>query len=62
MGVTSLAAKQVCLSLGPYVKHVTCTDFVAKSRTNLYFLQRLFATCNNHTFDFILLCFEVRVQ
>ena len=35
-GFTSLAAKQV--SLGP-VKHKTCTDFVAKSRTTLYFLQ-----------------------
>ena len=44
MGVTSLAAKQVCLGL---VKHATCTDFVAKKRTTLYFLQQIFATCNN---------------
>ena len=40
MGVTSLAAKQVCLGL---VKHATCTDFVAKkelSATNLCNLQQ----------------------
>ena len=43
-GVTSLAAKQVCLGL---VKHATCTDFDAKSRITLNFLQQLFATCNN---------------
>ena len=43
-GVTSLAANQVCL--GP-VKRATCTDFVAKSRTNFYFRQQLFATCDN---------------
>ena len=38
-----VAAKQVCP--GP-VKRVTCTDFVEKSRTTLYYLQQLFATCN----------------
>ena len=43
-GVTSLAAKQVCLGL---VKHATCTDFDAKSRITLNFLQQLLATCNN---------------
>ena len=32
-GVTSLAAKQVCL--GP-VKRATCTEFVAKSRTTVF--------------------------
>ena len=42
--VTCSAAKQVCL--GP-VKPTTCTDFVAKSRTALYFLLQLAATCNN---------------
>ena len=36
--------KQVCL--GP-VKRATCTDFVAKSRTTLYFLQKILATCSN---------------
>ena len=36
VGVTSLAAKQVCLRL---VKRATCTDFLAKSRTTLYFPQ-----------------------
>ena len=36
--------KQVCL--GP-VKRATCTDFVAKSRTTLYFLQQILATCSN---------------
>ena len=35
-GVTWLAAKQVCH--GP-VKRATCTGFVAKSRSTLYFLQ-----------------------
>ena len=43
-GVTSLAAKQVCLGA---VKRATCTDFVAKSKSTLCFLQQLFATCNN---------------
>ena len=38
MGVTSRAAKLVCA--GP-VKLATCTDFVAISRTILYFLQQL---------------------
>ena len=42
--VTCCAAKQVCL--GP-VKPTTCTDFVAKSRTALYFLLQLAASCNN---------------
>ena len=37
-GVTPLVAKQVCL--GP-VKRATYTDFVAKSRTNFYFLQQI---------------------
>ena len=37
-GITSLAANQVCL--GP-VKGATYTDFVAKSRTNFYFLQQI---------------------
>ena len=36
--------KQVCL--GP-VKRAKCTDFVAKSRTTLYFLQQILATCSN---------------
>ena len=36
--------KKVCL--GP-VKRATCTDFVAKNRTTLYFPQQLFAACNN---------------
>ena len=44
MGVTSLVAKQV--SFEP-VKHATCTDFVAKIRTTLYFPQHSFATWNN---------------
>ena len=35
-GFKSLAAKQVSLRS---VKHKTCTDFVALSRTTLYFLQ-----------------------
>ena len=39
--VTSLVAKQVCL--GP-LKRATCTDFVTKSRTSLYFLQQLSIT------------------
>ena len=30
--------------LGP-VKRATCTDFAAKSRTTLHFLQQLFAAC-----------------
>ena len=45
MGVTSLAAKQVCLGL---VKHATCTDFLPQiknysllSATNLCNLQQL---------------------
>ena len=38
-GVTSLAAKQVCLGLE---KRATCTDFLT-----LYFLLQIFATCNN---------------
>ena len=42
--VTCCAAKKVCLGL---VKRATCTDFVAKSRTALYFLVQLSATCNN---------------
>ena len=37
----TLVAKQVCI--GP-VKRTTCTDFVTKSRTNLYFLQQLSTT------------------
>ena len=39
-GVTSLVANKVCLGriLGP-VKRETYTDFVAKSKTTLYFLQ-----------------------
>ena len=37
-GVTPLVAKQVCL--GP-VKRATYTDFVAKIRTNFYFLQQI---------------------
>ena len=36
-------------ALGP-IKYATCTDFVVKSRTNLYFLQQLFAACNNLRF------------
>ena len=47
--VTCCAAKQVCL--GP-VKRTTCTDFLAKSRTALYFLLQLAATCNN------LICYK----
>ena len=43
-GYTSLCAKQVCL--GP-VKRATCTDFVAKGGTTVYFQQQLFLTCNN---------------
>ena len=39
--VTSLVAKQVCLRP---LKRATCTDFVTKSRTNLYFLQQLSTT------------------
>ena len=38
-GVTSRAAEQVCLEP---VKRATCIDFVAKSRTSLYFLQQIF--------------------
>ena len=38
--VSSFATKQVCL--GP-VNRATYTDFVAKSRTTLYFLQQLLA-------------------
>ena len=49
-GITSLAANQVCL--GP-VKGATRTDFVAKGRTNFYFLQQLFATCDN------LICYKI---
>ena len=49
-GVTPLVAKQICL--GP-VKRVTYTDFVAKGRTNFYFLQQLFATCDN------LICYKI---
>ena len=45
-GFTSLCAKQVCL--GPVKRAIyTLTDFVAKSRTTLYFQQQLFATYNN---------------
>ena len=51
--LTSLAAKQVCF--GP-VEHGTCIDFVAKSRTTLYFLQQLFATCN------YLICFKTGLK
>ena len=40
-GVTSLVAKQVCLRP---LKRATRTDFVTKSRTNLYFLQQLSTT------------------
>ena len=40
-GAASLVAKQVCL--GP-LKRATCIDFVAKSRTSLYFLQQLSTT------------------
>ena len=43
-GVTQVAAKQVCLGR---VKRATFTEFVAESRTTLYFLQQIFATCNN---------------
>ena len=43
-GVTWLVAKQVYLEP---VKHATCTDFVAKIRTTLYFPQHSFATWNN---------------
>ena len=43
-GFTSLVAKQVCLGR---VERATCKHFVAKSRTNLYFLQKFFATSNN---------------
>ena len=35
------------LASARYVKRATCTDFVAKSRTNLYLLQQMLATCNN---------------
>ena len=42
-GVTSLVGNKVCL--GP-VKRTTCTDFVAKSTTTLYFLQQPFGNCN----------------
>ena len=45
--VTSLVAKQVCL--GP-LKRATRTDFVTKSRTNLYFLQQL-STTSQDRFD-----------
>ena len=40
-GVTSFVAKQVCI--GP-LKRATCTDFVTKSRTSLYFLQQVSIT------------------
>ena len=43
-GVTSLAAKQVCLGPGKRPKR---TDFVARGRTTLYHPQQLFAICNN---------------
>ena len=43
-GFTSLVAKQVCLGR---VERATSKHFVAKSRTNLYFLQKFFATSNN---------------
>ena len=36
-GFTSLAAKKVCFRVH-FLQHA-CTDFVAKSRANLYFLQ-----------------------
>ena len=35
------------LASARYGKRATCTDFVAKSRTNLYLLQQMLATCNN---------------
>ena len=50
--VTSLVAKQVYLVS---VKRATWTDFVVISRTTLYFLQQLSATCNN------LLCCKLKL-
>ena len=38
---------QTKFTLNEPVKRATCTDFVAKSRTTLYYLQQIFATCNN---------------
>ena len=47
-GIALLNAKQLSLES---IKRTTCTYFVAKSRTSLYFVQQLFATfnlfCNN---------------
>ena len=43
-GVMSLAEKKLALWS---VKLATCTDFVAKSRTTLYFLRQIFTTCND---------------
>ena len=51
-GIKSLAAKQVCLGS---LERVICFNFDAKSRTSLYFLQKLFATCNN------LICCKTRL-
>ena len=43
-GLGDLLQTQVCLRP---VKHTTCTDFDAESRTTLFFLHQLFATWNN---------------
>ena len=34
-------------ALGRSVKRATCTEFAAKRRNTLYFLQQRFVTCNN---------------
>ena len=45
--VTSLAAKQVCFGPVKAQQGTTCTNFVAKCGTILYFVQQLFTTCSN---------------
>ena len=45
--VTSLAAKQVCFGPVKAPWGTTCTNFVAKRGTILYFVQQLFTTCSN---------------
>ena len=44
---TSLAAKQVCFGPVKAPWGTTCTNFVAKRGTILYFVQQLFTTCSN---------------